>query len=127
MRIQRGALLVRTNYLYLTAIRATTRSNSSSTIRRIILLLSVTYSITEPDTSLNPTKSAKTTCSPINATCLNSKAPYLLIIKVDFSLLFRPINYASLKAIALLLLHLLLSSTLLLNAPTEFCFALKHN
>jgi hypothetical protein len=90
-------------------------------------LQGVTYSITEPDTSPNPTKSAKTTYSPINATCLNSKAPYLLIIKVDFSLLFRPINYASLKAIALLLLHLLLSTTLLLNAPTEFRFALKYN
>jgi hypothetical protein len=64
---------------------------------------------------------------PINAICLNSKAPYLLIIKVDFSLLFRPIDYASLKAIALLLLYLLLSTTLLLNALTEFCFALKYN
>jgi hypothetical protein len=92
-----------------------------------LLLRYVTYSITKPNTLLNLIKSAKTTCSPINATCLNSKAPCLLIIKVDFSLLFRPINYASLKAIALLLLHLLLSTTLLLNALTGFRFALKHN
>jgi hypothetical protein len=81
----------------------------------------------KPNTLLNLIKSAKTTYSSINAICLNSKVPYLLIIKVDFSLLFRPINYASLKAITLLLLHLLLSTTLLLNALTEFSFALKHN
>jgi hypothetical protein len=85
------------------------------------------YAITKPNTLLNLTKSAKTTYFSINAICLNSKALCLLIIKVDFSLLFRLINYTSLKAITLLLLHLLLRTTLLLNTLIEFCFTLKYN
>jgi hypothetical protein len=83
------------------------------------------YSITKTNTLLNLTKSAKTTYSSINAICLNSKVSYLLIIKVDYSLLFRPINYTSLKAITLLLLYLLLSVRT--QVCTRYAMQLKRN
>lgn len=57
-----------------------------------ILLLTITYSISKSNTLLDLKKNTKNIILSLLLLCLNNIVPSILIMKVDFSLLFRPIN-----------------------------------